>query len=90
MKELDWIAEAKKHLGKREVGNTNTSKDIEQWQEYLLNTPIKKGHYLYGVPWCGTFVAYYLKHLVMVVLLLRLEKVGVMLPLLLVRLKKVS
>ena len=33
MNELDWIAEAKKHLGKREVGNTNTSKDIEQWQE---------------------------------------------------------
>ena len=61
MKELDWIAEAKKHLGKREVGNTNTSKDIEQWQEYLLNTPIKKGHYLYGVPWCGTFIAYCLK-----------------------------
>ena len=61
MKELDWIAEAKKHLGKREVGNTNTSKDIEQWQEYLLGFPIKKGHYLYGVPWCGTFVAYCLK-----------------------------
>ena len=61
MNELDWIAEAKKHLGKREVGNTNTSKDIEQWQQYLLGFPIKKGHYLYGVAWCGTFVAYCLK-----------------------------
>ena len=61
MNDLDWIIEAKKHIGVKEVKNTNTSKEIEEWQEYLLNTPVKKGHWLYGVAWCGTFVAYCLK-----------------------------
>lgn len=59
--ELAWIKEARTHVGKREVGTSNTSKDIEAWQEYILGTPVKKGHWLFGVAWCGTFVAYCLK-----------------------------
>lgn len=61
MTELSWIAEARKHIGKREIGSTNTSADIEAWQQYILGTPVKKGHWLYGVAWCGTYVAYCLK-----------------------------
>ena len=61
MSELTWIAEARKHLGKREIGTSNTSPDIELWQKGLLGVTPKKGHWLYGVAWCGTFVAHCLK-----------------------------
>lgn len=61
MIELTWIAEARKHIGQREIGTSNTSSLIETWQSVLLGTKIKKGHWLYAQPWCGTYVAYCLK-----------------------------
>lgn len=59
--ELAWVKTAKENLGKREIGTSNTSPDIEMWQKFILGKPVTKGHYLYGVAWCGTFVAYCLK-----------------------------
>lgn len=58
--ELSWIAEAKKHLGHKEIGTTNTSPLIESWQKYLLNS----NHipdYLYKTPWCGCYIGNALK-----------------------------
>ena len=57
--ELQHIAVARKLIGVKEIGSTNKGKELKEWLEQLTGTKIdeKKGHWLYGQPWCGTFVA---------------------------------
>ena len=58
---LSWMVEAEKYLGTCEIGTTNTSPLIEEWQSYLLGIKMHSKHWLYRTAWCGTFVAYCLK-----------------------------
>lgn len=53
--ELKWIAEARKHVGHREIGSTNKSPLIDSWCREL------DGAWVIGNAWCGTFVAHCLK-----------------------------
>ena len=53
--ELPWIAEARKHIGLKEIGSTNKGKEIESWAKDL------NGMWVYGQAWCGTFVAHCLQ-----------------------------
>lgn len=56
MTELDWIKEAKKFLGHREIGATNKSPIIDGWAKELGAT------WVIGQPWCGTYIAHCLKN----------------------------
>lgn len=53
--ELDWIKEARKHIGLKEIKSSNKNQTIEKWTKDL------KGLWMYGQPWCGTFIAHCLK-----------------------------
>ncbi len=53
--ELSWIAEARKHVGHKEIGSTNKSPLIDSWCKELGSS------WVIGQPWCGTFVAHCLK-----------------------------
>lgn len=55
MIELDWIKEARKHIGLREIGSSNKHPTIDAWNKSL------GGAWVIGQPWCGTFIAHCLK-----------------------------
>jgi uncharacterized protein (TIGR02594 family) len=54
LKPLAWIEEARKHIGKREIGASNMSPFIKDMQKTL------GWEWLGNVPWCGIFVSYVL------------------------------
>lgn len=53
--ELDWIKEARKHIGLKELNGTNRHPTIDAWAEDL------GASWVIGQAWCGTFVAHCLK-----------------------------
>ena len=53
--ELDWIKEARKHVGLKELNGTNKHPTIDSWAKSL------GASWVIGQPWCGTFVAHCLK-----------------------------
>lgn len=53
--ELDWINEARKHLGLKELNDSNKHPTIDAWAKEL------NGSWVIGQPWCGTYVAHCLK-----------------------------
>lgn len=55
MTELDWIKEARKHIGLREKGTSNKHPTIDGWAKSL------GASWVIGQPWCGTFIAHCLK-----------------------------
>jgi uncharacterized protein (TIGR02594 family) len=55
MNELPWIAEARKYLGFKEVSGKN---DHQLLNDGWLSFGQK---WLYGQPWCGLFVAHFLR-----------------------------
>lgn len=59
MVELEWIKIAKSLNGQRENGSTNKSPFIEKMVKSLTGGSLPS--YIYGQPWCGTFVAYCLQ-----------------------------
>ena len=55
MIELDWIAEARKHVGLKETNGSNKHPTIDKWTNEL------NGKWVYGSAWCGVYVAHCLK-----------------------------
>ena len=55
MNDLDWIKEARKHVGLKELNGTNKHPTIDSWAKDL------GASWVIGQAWCGTFVAYCLK-----------------------------
>ena len=53
--ELDWIKEARKHVGLKELNGTNKHPTIDSWAKSL------GASWVIGQAWCGTFVAHCLK-----------------------------
>ena len=53
--ELDWINEARKHLGLKELNGSNKHPTIDGWAKNL------GASWVIGQPWCGTYVAHCLK-----------------------------
>ena len=53
--ELDWINEARKHLGLKELNGSNKHPTIDGWAKNL------GASWVAGQPWCGTYVAHCLK-----------------------------
>ena len=53
--ELDWINEARKHLGLKELNGSNKHPTIDGWSKNL------GASWVIGQPWCGTYVAHCLK-----------------------------
>ena len=53
--ELDWINEARKHLGLKELNGSNKHPTIDGWSKNL------GASWVIGQPWCGTFIAHCLK-----------------------------
>ena len=55
MIELDWINEARKHPGLKELNGSNKHPTIDGWAKNL------GASWVIGQPWCGTFIAHCLK-----------------------------
>lgn len=53
--ELDWINEARKYLGLKELNGSNKHPTIDGWAKNL------GASWVIGQPWCGTYVAHCLK-----------------------------
>lgn len=53
--ELDWINEARKHLGLKELNGLNKHPTIDGWAKNL------GASWVIGQPWCGTYIAHCLK-----------------------------
>ena len=53
--ELDWIKEARKHVGLKELNGTNKHPTIDSWAKSL------GASWVIGQAWCGTLVAHCLK-----------------------------
>ena len=53
--ELDWINEARKQLGLKELNGSNKHPTIDGWAKNL------GASWVIGQPWCGTYVAHCLK-----------------------------
>ena len=53
--ELDWINEARKHLGLKELNGSSKHPTIDGWAKNL------GASWVIGQPWCGTYVAHCLK-----------------------------
>ena len=61
MQELEWIKEAKKHLGLKEiVGTKAQNPTIVQWLKDMGTFPgaAKSGYFEDETPWCGLFVGH--------------------------------
>ena len=48
--ELDWIKEARKHVGLKELNGTNKHPTIDSWAKDL------GASWVIGQAWCGTFI----------------------------------
>lgn len=53
--ELDWINEARNHLGLKELNGSNKHPTIDGWAKSL------GASWVAGQPWCGTYIAHCLK-----------------------------
>ena len=60
MTELPWMAEAKKHIGLKEIVGAKHNPKIVEWLKNMGNFPgaAKSWYFEDETPWCGTFVAH--------------------------------
>lgn len=60
MTELPWMAEARRHLGLREIVGAKHNPIIQSWLKEMGNFPnAAKAWYAEDeTPWCGLFVGY--------------------------------
>lgn len=60
MTELPWIAEARKHIGLKEIVGPKHNQTIVQWLKEMGNFPgaAKSWYFEDETPWCGLFVGY--------------------------------
>ena len=60
MTELPWMAEAKKHIGLKEIVGAKHNPKIVEWLKDMGNFPgaAKSWYFEDETPWCGLFVGY--------------------------------
>ena len=60
MTELPWMAEAKKHIGLKEIVGAKHNPKIIEWLKEMGNFPgaAKSWYFEDETPWCGLFVGY--------------------------------
>ena len=60
MTELPWMAEAKKHIGLKEIVGAKHNPKIVEWLKEMGNFPgaAKSWYFEDETPWCGLFVGY--------------------------------
>ncbi|MGJ4827234.1 TIGR02594 family protein, partial [Neisseria gonorrhoeae] len=60
MTELPWIAEARRHIGLKEIPGAKHNPTIVQWLKETGGFPgaAKSWYFEDETPWCGLFVGY--------------------------------